>query len=130
VILKFVALTWTKVEKSDNGHTYADFEVRERELSSAEVVTDAQGHAYHEYRASETGNVHIKTIVASKNKQYVSLGGNLWITDSRSQWIEDGYGGADYTSIKLVTDKKSYRPGETAHRPTFSPFFQPKMPTF
>lgn len=114
VALKFMARTWTRVEKGQGTDTYSDYEMHERELSSAELTTDAQGHGAYEYPVSEAGNIQIKTIVSRQDKQYVSIGGYLWVMDREREWA-DSYYGEDYRSIKLVPDKKSYRPGETAH---------------
>ena len=115
VSLQFVSRTWTKVEKQQNGDTYSDYEMHERELASGELTTDAQGHRAYEYTVSETGSISIKTIITNENKQYVSLGGYLWVTDRNLEWADSAYYNEDYRSIKLVSDKKSYLPGETAH---------------
>ena len=61
----------------------------------------------------EPGSIYIKTIVKEGKKQFMlgqticgsRTGANQW-----ADWAFDDYG-----SIKLVPDKKSYQPGETAH---------------
>ena len=37
----------------------------------------------------------------------------MWVADKKNEWRDYSYG--EYGSIKLIPDKKSYRPGETAH---------------
>ena len=112
VTLKFVVRTWTK-QQSDNSSS--DYEPHEREISSADVTTDAQGHARFDYTTTEPGSIEIKTLIAEKEKQYVSYAGGLWVTDADLEWTDSSYYSENYNSIRLVSDKKSYRPGETAH---------------
>ena len=48
-------------------------------------------------------------------KQIVNRGGSFWAPDKKGQWSDFQYRDYDEKSIKLVPDKKSYKPGETAH---------------
>lgn len=116
VQLKFVVRTWTKKPKSDEDeYSYPEYEMHERETGSATVDTDAQGQASHDYTPTEAGNISIKTVISEGGKQVASIGGYLWVTDQQSAWNESSYFSEDHTAIKLVPDKKSYQPGETAH---------------
>jgi uncharacterized protein YfaS (alpha-2-macroglobulin family) len=116
VQLQFVERTWTKVEKqSETGYSYPDYEMHEQEVSSAALETDSRGTASFDYATSESGNIQIKTIINEGGKQVTALGGYIWVTDRDREWTEFTYYSEDYGSIKLVPDKKSYRPGETAH---------------
>ncbi|HET6890915.1 MAG TPA: MG2 domain-containing protein, partial [Pyrinomonadaceae bacterium] len=114
--LKFIERTWTKVVKqSESGGSYNDYEMHEREVSSKDLETDSQGQATYNYSTSEAGNITIKTIINEGGKQIASIGGFLWVTEHGQAWSESDYYDSNYGSIKLVPDKKSYRPGETAH---------------
>lgn len=116
VQLRFLERTWTRVEKqSESGHAYHDYEMHEREISSAVLETDSQGMASYEYTTSDDGNVQIETIINEGGKQVTSIGGYIWVTDREVEWSDSSYYSEDHNSIKLVPDKKSYRPGETAH---------------
>ena len=88
--------------------------MHEREVGSAALETDSQGAASYNYTTSEAGNFSIKTIVNEGGKQVTSVGGYLWVTDREHAWSDSAYYNTDYGSIKLVPDKKSYRPGEIA----------------
>ncbi|MCM3870313.1 MAG: MG2 domain-containing protein [Pyrinomonadaceae bacterium] len=113
--LRFIEHTWTRVEKkSEDGFSYPSYEMHEREVGSAALETDSQGEGSYNYTTSEAGNLSIKVIVHDGGKQIVSVGGNLWVTDRQQIWSDSAYYDADHRSIKLVPDKKSYRPGETA----------------
>src|SRR5262249_43124677 len=92
-----------------------DFEIREHELSSTEVTTDREGHAFFNFPVNETGNIAVKTIVHDEGKQFASVGGFIWVASSDQQWSDSVYYKESFGSIKLVPDKKSYRPGDTAH---------------
>ncbi len=117
VQLQFVERSWTKKKKTadEDESSYPDYEMHEREIASAEVETDSQGQASYDYTTSEAGNISIKTIINEGGRQVASLGGYLWVTDRQYAWSDSSYYSEDYNSIKLVPDKKSYKPGETAH---------------
>jgi len=115
LVLRFIQRNWTKVDKkSESGYSYSDYEMHEREVGSAALDTDSQGAAVYNYTTSETGNFSIKAIVNERGKQITSVGGYLWVTDRQQMWSDSAYYNTDHGSIKLVPDKKSYRPGETA----------------
>jgi uncharacterized protein YfaS (alpha-2-macroglobulin family) len=119
VQLQFVERTWTKKEKKADSdaeeYSYPEYEMHERVISSADVQTDSQGRASYDYTATEDGNISIKTVINEGGRQVASIGGYLWVTDQQSEWSDSSYYSEDYNSIKLVPDKKTYRPGETAH---------------
>ncbi|MFN2493103.1 MAG: alpha-2-macroglobulin [Pyrinomonadaceae bacterium] len=117
VQLQLVQRSWTRKEKKDGDDetSYPDYEMHERQIASTNVETDSQGQASYDYTTTEAGNISIKTIVNEGGKQVASIGGYLWVTDRQYAWNDSAYYSEDYNSIKLVPDKKSYRPGETAH---------------
>lgn len=117
VQLKFVKRTWTKKEKQADAdeYSYPEYEMHERELGSGWVDTDSQGQANYDYTATEAGNISVKTVINEGNRQVASIGGYLWVTDQQIAWADSSYFSEDRTAIKLVPDKKSYQPGETAH---------------
>ncbi len=114
VMLRFVKREWDRIEKANPAGKWDRYEykLRETELAKGEVQTNAQGEADYSYNISATGSINIETILTENGKQIVSHGGYLWVTDKNNGWGE--YASADTTSIKLIADKKSYRPGETA----------------
>ncbi len=115
MLLQFVELTWTEVQKqTEDGYSYSDYEMHEREVSSATLQTDSHGLAAYRYTTSDAGNISIKTVINEGGKQIKSVGGSLWVTSNAQPWTESSYYHHDYGSIKLVPDKKSYRAGETA----------------
>lgn len=114
VTLKFVERHWDSTPSQDeSGKTRYEYTVRERELASADVTTNQQGEASYDYAVTGPGSVIIKTIVKDGKKQYPSNEDYLWVADRKGAWSDWSYG--DDQSIKLVADKKSYQPGETAH---------------
>src|SRR6185369_1566572 len=84
-----------------------------RDLASADITTNQQGEGSYDYPIPGPGNIHIETIVRDGKKTYPSNSNYLWVADHKSEWSDWAYG--DEQSIKLVPDKKSYQPGETAH---------------
>lgn len=115
VTLKFTERHWEKIERqSDGGYTYPDYESRERELSSAEVETNAQGIATYDYPVSSSGNIYIKLMLHENGREVVYRGGSFWVSDRTGGGDEFSFRDYDAKSIKLIPDRKSYRPGETA----------------
>ncbi|HET9712418.1 MAG TPA: MG2 domain-containing protein [Pyrinomonadaceae bacterium] len=114
VSLKFMLRTWRKVENKVNEYD-SDYEMREEELGSGEVVTNNEGRGVFEFPVTKLGSIAIKTVVHDSGKQYVSLGGFIWSTGDPHEWSDSCYFSENSGSIKLVPDKKSYRPGDIAH---------------
>jgi uncharacterized protein YfaS (alpha-2-macroglobulin family) len=113
VKLTFFERRWQKVvRKTEDGYEYPDYETKERELSTALVETNAQGEGALDYTAPAPGNVLIRTTVEEAGKPVVTEAGSLWVADPTGRWSDVSYEGEG--EIKLVPDKKSYRPGETA----------------
>ncbi|MCA1565574.1 MAG: hypothetical protein LC803_08035 [Acidobacteria bacterium] len=113
VTLTFVENTWEKIEKDDYGYKYSEYKLNERELSTANVRTNAQGEAYFDYPIERPGNIRIKTTVWENGKPVTSMGGSLWVADRNGQFSAYSY--QESETVKLVPDKKSYKAGETAH---------------
>ncbi|MEP7270272.1 MAG: MG2 domain-containing protein [Acidobacteriota bacterium] len=112
--LKFIKRTWDRVEaEGDSKYKRFEYKLRETELASTELSTNAQGEASYDYKVPVTGSIYLKTIVNEAGKQVVSQGGYLWAADRGEKWADFAF--EDSGSIKLVPDKKSYQPGETAH---------------
>jgi alpha-2-macroglobulin len=114
VTLKFVERRWQKVTKrTDYGDEYPGYEPKETALSSTAVDTNAQGEAYLDYSVPINGSIQIKTVVDENGRQIVSDAGSIWVADRNNAWSDYSY--QDDASIKLILDKRSYKPGETAH---------------
>ncbi|HYE65723.1 MAG TPA: MG2 domain-containing protein, partial [Pyrinomonadaceae bacterium] len=114
VKLTFVERRWEKVtRRTESGDEYPDYDLHERELSNAIVETNAQGEASYDYTIQRPGSIHIKTTIEEDGRQVTSEGGSIWVADRNNQWSDVSFEGEG--TIKLVPDKKSYRPGETAH---------------
>jgi alpha-2-macroglobulin len=112
VTLKFVEVKYRQIEKEAGGHKYIDYEPVRTELSSAEVTTNAQGEAVYAYLVPIVGSIEINTVVEDGGRQILTTGGYIYATDRNNRWADAAY--RDQRSIKLVADKTTYRPGETA----------------
>jgi uncharacterized protein YfaS (alpha-2-macroglobulin family) len=113
VRVTFFDRRWKKVvKKTEDGYEYPDYEVEEKELSSVNVDTNAEGKGATDYTAPTPGGVRIKTTVEEAGKPVVMEAGYLWVADPTGQWTDVSYMGED--EIQLVADKSSYKPGETA----------------
>jgi uncharacterized protein YfaS (alpha-2-macroglobulin family) len=119
VTLKFTEQHWERITKEEeyDGYKYKSFDYvsHEQELVGGEVTTDSQGKATYNFNVPVLGYIHITAIVNEDGKQIINRGGYLWATDKKSQWSDFSFRDTGENSIKLVPDKKSYRPGETAH---------------
>ncbi|HEY6247828.1 MAG TPA: MG2 domain-containing protein [Pyrinomonadaceae bacterium] len=119
VTLKFIEQKWERQSKWEeyNGYKYESVEyiLHERELATGEVNTDSQGDATYDFTVPSPGSIYVKTLVNEDGKEIVNRGGYFWAPDKKGQWSDFSYQDYDEKSIKLVPDKKSYRPGQTAH---------------
>ncbi|MGQ0761113.1 MAG: alpha-2-macroglobulin family protein [Acidobacteriota bacterium] len=119
VTLQFIEQKWEKIEKQEeyNGYKYTtyDYKLHERQLGSADVNTDSQGNATYDFAVPSPGSVYVKAIIYENGKPIVNRGGSFWAPDKQGQWSDFQYRDYEENAIKLVPDKKSYRPGETAH---------------
>lgn len=112
VQLKFVRRTYNRVEKEEEGYKRVEYEPVDTDLGSGEITTNAQGEAVYDFHPQSSGNVIIKTTISEGGRQVESYGGSLWIADKSERWADFSF--QAYGVIKLVADKESYRPGETA----------------
>ena len=110
--LRFSLRTWVKVDKKQNEYD-PDYQMGEDEISAADVTTNSEGRAAYDFQVPVPGNIFIRTVVHEAGKEYVSMGGYIW-SSSDTEWNESCFYNESFSSIKLVPDKKSYRPGETA----------------
>ncbi len=119
VTLKFIEQKYERQSRweENNGYKYeiVDYILHERELGSGEVNTDSEGNATYDFTVPSPGSIYVKTIVTENGKEIVNRGGAFWAPDKIGQWADFSYQDYDEKSIKLVPDKKSYKPGETAH---------------
>ena len=115
VTLKFIKQEWVKVERDEGYGKYTDYEMHETELFDTEVKTDDQGNAVYEYPLNTLGSIYVKAVIHEGNKQITNGGGSFWVTDRANQWADFSYRNYDEHSIKLVPDRRSYAPGDTAH---------------
>jgi uncharacterized protein YfaS (alpha-2-macroglobulin family) len=114
VTLDFVQRRWEKVEKlDDEGNKQVEYNRLDTRLSSAQVKTDAQGQGIYEYTVDKSGSLDVQATINDGKKSFLSGNSYLWVASRSEQWGDFSY--EDYGSIKLIPDKKSYQPGETAH---------------
>src|SRR5262249_18539912 len=113
VSLNFIEVKYEKVEERSGGQSYFTYKAVERDLSSAEITTNSQGDATYEYRIPITGSIRIKTSVDDKGKRIPTDAGYIYAADPNNRWADWAYESSG--SIKLIPDKKSYKPGDTAH---------------
>ncbi len=106
-------MKYERVEEVFDGRNYTTYKPVKRDLHSAEVTTNSQGEATYEYRIPITGSIEIETSVNDNGKRVPSDAGYIYATDRNSRSTD--WANRDYASIKLIPDKKSYQPGETAH---------------
>ncbi|MCP9496122.1 MAG: MG2 domain-containing protein [Pyrinomonadaceae bacterium MAG19_C2-C3] len=110
--LQFVQELWDAIETEDDGGKYPRYRLREKLLSTYDIATNAQGEATFDYQVPVVGSITIKSIVNENGRDIVTASGYLWATDTEGVWDEDAY--QDTGGIKLILDKKTYQPGETA----------------
>jgi uncharacterized protein YfaS (alpha-2-macroglobulin family) len=112
VRLRFVEIRYEKVEKFEEGYRYVEHRPIRRELSTSEVTTNGQGEATAFFEVPIVGSILVETVVTDAGREIVSVGGFIYATDRNNRWAETA--ARDFGSIRLIPDKPSYQPGETA----------------
>ena len=113
VKLSFLDVKYERLEIQEEGYKRIEYKRNTRELSTGTVQTNSQGEATFDYRASAIGSIAIEAVVNENGKEVKSAAGSLYVTDRNNAWADEAYRDSD--AIKMVPDKKSYKPGETAH---------------
>ncbi|MDQ3009701.1 MAG: MG2 domain-containing protein, partial [Acidobacteriota bacterium] len=112
VKLTFLEVKYEKTEVKEENYMRTKWERKTRELSSGEVQTNGQGEANYDYKVPVIGSIAIEAIVNENGKQVKSAAGSIYVTDRNNSWADAAV--RDSEAIKLVPDKKAYKPGETA----------------
>ena len=112
VTLKFSDVRWEKVEKEENGYKFNEYQRKLTKVSSGEVTTNAEGEATFEYKTTAIGDFDINAVITENGRQIEHDAGSFYVTSETDSWVGNAW--RDEGSIKLVTDKKSYKVGETA----------------
>ncbi len=112
VTLKFAEVRWEKIEKEENGYKFNEYKRNLTNVSSGEVTTNAEGEATFDYKTTSIGDFDINAVVTENGRQIEHDAGSFYVTSETDTWVYNAW--RDEGSIKLVTDKKTYKVGETA----------------
>ena len=98
---------WTR--HADNPHSGRLTDYYYKTISLQNVVTGADGRIVVSLTPSQTGNLLIKARSRDGKNRKIVARTDLWCVDDRG-----GDLGTEYADLSLLTDKRSYRPGDTA----------------
>ncbi len=118
----FFESRWYNVQQqADDGRFYWQWELEETPVHTTTVTTDETGIAIAVFTPEKGGSYRVRAIGRDHKENEIRSSTYLWIS-SRSfvSWRQE-----NHDRIELVTDKKSYRPGETARVLVPSPFQGP-----
>ena len=98
VHLRLVSRTWSR-GKSET-----------KELGTADVTTDAEGKARGTMPVNVAGSLEVEASATTPEQRVVRDTSWLWVIgNNQPDW------GAGSRAVQIVTDKKSYAPGDAAH---------------
>jgi alpha-2-macroglobulin len=83
---------------------------KETVVDSRDASTGPDGTALVTFHAKEAGSLYLRVKAQTPEKREVQGSGYLWITSTDNNWW-----GSENREIRMVTDKKSYKVGDTAH---------------
>lgn len=113
VTLRFIDVKYDEKEvTTEYGYKYKSWTPRYTTLSTASLSTNSQGSGSYQYKVPQTGYIRIETVLDYKGSEVVSYGGGVYAVDRNNNWPD--YASMDRDSIKLVPDKKTYKPGDVA----------------
>ncbi|MBM4429191.1 MAG: hypothetical protein FJ026_02440, partial [Chloroflexi bacterium] len=119
VTVVFNELRWYNVqEEADDGRFYWQWKLEETPVYTTTVTTDAAGTALATFRPEKGGSYRVRAFARDRRENEIRSSTYLWISsESFVSWQQE-----NNDRIELVTDKKSYQPGETARILIPSPF--------
>jgi alpha-2-macroglobulin len=109
VTLKFESVKYEGRNKDSDSYDYVEIKTA---LSSADVTTNAEGEATYEYKVPVVGSIYISTIVDDGGRKVFSNSDFIYVADRNNSWADTA--DVNYNSVKIITDKKTYRIGEKA----------------
>jgi uncharacterized protein YfaS (alpha-2-macroglobulin family) len=119
VTIVFLELDWYNVQQqADDGRFYWRWKLEETPVHTTTVSTDAAGTAIAAFRPEEGGSYRVRAFARDQRENEIRSSTYLWIS-SRTfvSWRQE-----NNDRVELVTDKRSYKPGETAGVLIPSPF--------
>ena len=78
--------------------------------AATDVTTDASGHAQATIPVAAAGNTEVEATATTPEKRVVFDSTYLWVMGGN----EEGWGG-ESRAVQIISDKKTYAPGDTAH---------------
>ena len=110
---------WYNVQQeADDGRFYWDWKLQENPVYTTTVTTDAAGTAVATFTPEKGGLYRVRAMGRDAKENQVRSSTYLWISSGDYvAWRQE-----NNDRIELVTDKKAYKPGETARVLIPSPF--------
>nr|MBC7244834.1 Ig-like domain-containing protein [Chloroflexota bacterium] len=115
----FLEEKWYNVQKqADDGRFYWEWTLEETPIYTTTATTDASGFALVLFTPEKGGAYRVRAIARDRRENEIRSSTYLWISSGEFiPWRQE-----NNDRIELVTDKKSYRPGEVARILIPSPF--------
>ena len=119
VKLQYARREWFSVrEKLEDGNFYWTSRFSDTVESEGEVQTDDQGMAEASFTPRQGGQYRVIATAVDGRRHTATSATSVWVSDEAVvAWQAD-----NNDRVKLVPDKKTYRPGETAHILVPAPF--------
>lgn len=84
---------------------------RNQVMWSGDATTDSHGDAQLRYRVTEPGSLLVRVTAVTPEKRTVSSNTYIYVPGGSDSWGQQEEG----EKLRIVTDKKEYAPGDTAH---------------
>jgi alpha-2-macroglobulin len=100
----------TRVHLQMVQHKYTNGKVQTTREAATDVTTDAQGKAEARVPAGQAGSKEVEATATTPEQRTVFDSDYLWVMGAN----EAGWG-ENSNSVRIIADKKTYAPGDTAH---------------
>ena len=119
VTVVFLEEKWYNVQQqAEDGRFYWQWKLEETPVYTTTVTTDAAGTAVAAFTPDKGGSYRVRAFARDQRENQIRSSTYLWISsDTFISWRQE-----NNDRIELITDKKSYKPGETARILIPSPF--------
>jgi len=119
ISVTFAHLKWYNVQKqSDDGRFYWEWNIEETPVYTTSVTTDASGTAAVAFTPDKGGSYRARASASDSQGHQVHSSTYLWVSSGTYvSWQQQ-----NDDRIELITDQRSYAPGDTARVLVPSPF--------
>lgn len=97
----------------NNNQKYPTYNPKEESVGNYQIVADSSGKAVFDFTPQKAGSYYLDTEITDSRGNKINKTFYLWVNDEYNSYYDQDFNRQSST-LKIITDKKSYNPGDTA----------------